>query len=306
MGFLISLVVPTRNRKEKLQRLLESIFLDFYYNDIIEVCVVSDGLGFDPAIIDCWGERCLLEVVPFGGAGAARNFGVSKTSGKWIYFVDDDCVMPNDWCRGILDAIRKGEDIGLLGGDVRPLGSKGVCGKYLTLVRHLSGPLFENGRIVSIATANMLVHRECFELIGGFDERLVEGSEDANLVWRMWDVAKINFCWNFFVFHDHDVSLLGFMEKFYRYGYSYSKHLRLVEKGVADDGVYFVFSKLSVTVIVRSLNKIIVKPIERLKTNNLSLIKSIIFYPLSLIQEIAFISGCFACSLQKKNLQEKI
>jgi glycosyltransferase involved in cell wall biosynthesis len=88
----VSVVVPTRDRLEKLQRALSGVdsqgFRDF------EVIVVDDG-SVDTTVswlrTQCPGVRVLAMERP-GGAARARNRGFDLARGELIAFLDDDDV----------------------------------------------------------------------------------------------------------------------------------------------------------------------------------------------------------------------
>jgi len=88
----VSVVVPTRDRLEKLQRALSGVdrqhFRDF------EVIVVDDG-SVDATVpwlrMQCPGVRVLAMETP-GGAARARNRALELARGELVAFLDDDDV----------------------------------------------------------------------------------------------------------------------------------------------------------------------------------------------------------------------
>jgi len=92
-----SVIIPTYNRKEKLQRALDSVLAQTYQN--FELLVMDDGSNdgtaemvksfVDQRIIYEWNEN-------WGGPGRPRNRGINKAKGEWIAFLDaDDWWMSN-------------------------------------------------------------------------------------------------------------------------------------------------------------------------------------------------------------------
>ncbi|MDF2434515.1 MAG: hypothetical protein JWP44_4146 [Mucilaginibacter sp.] len=87
----VSVVIPTRNRPELVQRAVRSALAQTYRN--LEIVVVVDGP--DPQTVSVLADlgessiriRQLAESV---GAADARNEGVHVASGEWIAFLDDD------------------------------------------------------------------------------------------------------------------------------------------------------------------------------------------------------------------------
>ena len=88
---LVSVIIPTRNRGEKLLRALRSVLAQSY--NALEIVVVDDASSDDMdlvvATLDDPRIRLLRHAERRGGA-AARNTGIRAASGEWIAFLDDD------------------------------------------------------------------------------------------------------------------------------------------------------------------------------------------------------------------------
>jgi hypothetical protein len=88
---LISFVIPTFKRPQKLERLLRSIQSATGFSR--EIVVVDDdpaGSGFNPC--QEHGAVYLQKGNHTRGPGASRNIGAEHATGEWVCFVDDD-----DW-----------------------------------------------------------------------------------------------------------------------------------------------------------------------------------------------------------------
>lgn len=90
---LISVIIPTRNRKERLQRALESAQAQRWRN--IEIIVIDDAStdGTSPMMQKLSALdgriRVIRNEVPQGGGGA-RNTGIAAARGTFVAFLDDD------------------------------------------------------------------------------------------------------------------------------------------------------------------------------------------------------------------------
>lgn len=85
---LVSCIIPTKNRQEKLKLAIESVLNQTHKN--IEVIVVDDGS--DEKIVNTYSNDKVVVInndFSIGGA-AARNVGVKIASGEFICFLDDD------------------------------------------------------------------------------------------------------------------------------------------------------------------------------------------------------------------------
>jgi|GEM_PF-362077 len=99
MEELVSVVIPTYNRTEKLlkeyliNRCLESVYNQTYKN--IEIIVVIDGTSklAENLLKKEMKDHPNLSYYTYGervGAATTRNFGIDKAKGKWIALLDDD------------------------------------------------------------------------------------------------------------------------------------------------------------------------------------------------------------------------
>ena len=89
----ISVIVPTRNRRELLLRLLDSLFAQSLPADEYEIIVVNDGSvdGTSEAVARLAEQHphlLLLERAQ-GGPAAARNTAAYQAKGKYLAFTDD-------------------------------------------------------------------------------------------------------------------------------------------------------------------------------------------------------------------------
>ena len=95
-SFLVSVIVPTYKRADRLEKALHSIKEQTYQN--LEILVVNDNVpdsDWDHStakVLEGFGDPRLKVVHTAGqtGGGAARNFACSQASGEYLAFLDDD------------------------------------------------------------------------------------------------------------------------------------------------------------------------------------------------------------------------
>src|SRR5688572_25654014 len=98
MHTLISIIVPVYNVEPYLERCIQSIIDQSYTN--LEIILVNDGSTDNSgAICDIYAlkdDRIKVYHIVNGGSSIARNYGLKKSHGDYIGFVDsDDWVKPN-------------------------------------------------------------------------------------------------------------------------------------------------------------------------------------------------------------------
>lgn len=218
----VSVVVPTRNRMEKLIQLLNSFkkLKEFP----IEIIIVNDGsIDQTQELLNNW-ESTVKDYFPIvfnkpvsEGPAAARNVGIQLASGDLIAFTDDDCIVHPHWIK----AIKKSnlwdtnDKVVGLGGKVLPL-RKGIVSDYFTFHRILEPPRYNQ----YLVTANACYFRSKLLEVNGFDEsHNYPGGEDNGLSLNLFKLGyRFGYEKDMIVWHDYRTSLISFLKTFYRYG----------------------------------------------------------------------------------------
>ena len=89
----VSVIIPVYNSSKYLRKCLDSIVFQTLEN--IEAIIIDDGstdnsLQIAKEYEQNYPHKVKVYSVPNGGQGIARNFGVTKSSGEFIAFVDSD------------------------------------------------------------------------------------------------------------------------------------------------------------------------------------------------------------------------
>src|SRR4051794_31622209 len=111
-GPAVTVVIATRNRRERLAALLGSLRAQTLAFDRFEVIVVDDGsTDATPELLDREQRgpglalRSINRARP-GGPGAARNEGWRQARARLVAFIDDDCVATPGWLHAGLKVAR--------------------------------------------------------------------------------------------------------------------------------------------------------------------------------------------------------
>ena len=177
----VSVVVPFAG--DIAQALVAMALLRSLHTSPGDELILVDNCGVVPEADDLTVIRALGERSP----AHARNAGAARASADWILFLDADTLPGPD----LLDAYFAepiGERAGAVAGEIvgvrtgESLAARyGASRNFLSQTAHMAHPFRPRA-----AAANLLVRREAFEAVGGFQEG-VQAGEDTDLCWRMQD-----------------------------------------------------------------------------------------------------------------------
>ncbi|MBC7540504.1 MAG: glycosyltransferase [Bacteriovorax sp.] len=192
----VSVIIPTFNRSSVVIRAINSVLNQS--NKDFELIVVDDGSTDDTELI-------LSPLIKAGtinyfkhhnlGVSAARNFGVSKSSGEWISFLDSD----DEWFPGKLqeqiDFLQKnmsfnivyGQEIWVRNG--KRVNQRAVHQKY-------GGWIFDKCvQQCFIAPSSVMLRANIFHEMGGFDQEFTV-CEDYDLWLKISSLYEIGYIAN--------------------------------------------------------------------------------------------------------------
>lgn len=180
-----SLVIATRNRAKALEKLLpELLQLD---SDGHELIVVDNG--------STDGTRQTAQSFPVnylyfeGGLAEARHLGSLRASGKYVVYVDDDCL-PGDTSilRVLARTFEDESNTGIIGSRIENVGFNGMQ-KYKGYCRfgpNASLEFEKNPQAADVfASMAITIRRDVYLKIGGFDPAFSRGSEEVDLCMKV-------------------------------------------------------------------------------------------------------------------------
>jgi glycosyltransferase involved in cell wall biosynthesis len=182
---LVSVVLTTNRGGPFLREALESVVHQTWKN--WEIVIVDDGSPDGEAIdhITRNIERCHVHHQANAGLSVARNTGAALAKGKLIAFIDDDDTSEPERLTCQVAALEAKPDAVACHTqyDVIDVGGAHIAGGHDRPEPELTvEALLRLDAWVLIGT--ILVRREAFEYIGGFNPLLLT-SEDMDLVWRL-------------------------------------------------------------------------------------------------------------------------
>ena len=191
MSVQVSIIVPCYKQAHFLNESLQSVLAQTYFN--WECIIVNDGSPDDTeSIAQEWcvrDSRFKYLKKENGGLSSARNAGIAISKGEYILPLDADDVLHQDYLRQLVPELQYNTSLAIVSCytkffstditkttfDLKP---QGTHWRYLLYVNQL------------IATS--LYRKECWKVVGGYDENMLKGFED----WEFWlNITKRN--WNY-------------------------------------------------------------------------------------------------------------
>ena len=100
----LSIIIPVYNNPKDILELLRSIDISNHKN--LEIIIIDDGSK--PKIKnDLIKFKIRYYYIKNSGPAYARNFGASKSSGKYLLFLDSDLVLPRNFIKTLIITLKK-------------------------------------------------------------------------------------------------------------------------------------------------------------------------------------------------------
>jgi glycosyltransferase involved in cell wall biosynthesis len=170
----LSVIIPTCNRPGELEACLKAL----RGQGADEVIVCDDGTGASE-VVAAGLPSARVVAGARRGPGANRNAGASAATGKWLLFVDDDCLPWPEWVAAYRSTIAC-----LPPGAPRLLAGRTVpTGPGADSLLH-EAPQFTGGAALP-PSCNFAIAAETFRAAGGFDPRYRTSFEDMEFFARL-------------------------------------------------------------------------------------------------------------------------
>lgn len=220
-GQRVAIIIPTKNHGELVRQCIESIKRTV--KDVVYDIVVVDHDSDDPATLAYFralkAEHQILRYEGPFNFSAINNWAVSRLERGYTHylFCNNDIEATNEgWLERMMELGQK-PDIGLVGAmlyypDGRTFQHAGVCVGMFGIAEHYAkfmdnklpngaihpgyhGALIVSHEVSAVTAACLLMRRDAFEKIGGFDEKIAVGFGDVDLSLRAGEAGYRNiFC----------------------------------------------------------------------------------------------------------------
>lgn len=218
-GQHVAIIIPTKNYGELVRQCIESLRTTIKH--VSYDIIVIDHDSNDPASLEYFDALASEHIVlkysgPFNFS-AINNWAVQQLQGTYSHYLfcnnDIEAIEPG-WLEHML-ALAQQPDVGMVGAqllypDGITIQHAGVCvgafgiaehyGKFLRLPADRAsvayqGRLITTHEVAAVTAACLLMRREAFEAIGGYDESLAVGFGDVDLCLRTLESGwRILYC----------------------------------------------------------------------------------------------------------------
>ena len=136
---------------------------------------------------------CIYKNIPEKrGFAFNRNCGIDNSSGDICVFTDDDCIPQKDWLKNIVEPFKNEKIMGVMGNISIP--KSNYLGNCISELGFPGGgnagyrnmwKTDKNDFTDHLSTCTAAIRREVFSKLGKFNNRLIYGTEEGELSYRM-------------------------------------------------------------------------------------------------------------------------
>lgn len=214
-----TILIPTRNRLDSLEALLQSLSCMEDVPGGHEVLVINDGGVSVEELAVRFGARSVFQQT--AGVAAARNLGAREARAGFLLFTDDDCLADPSWARLMCARLQREPHALVIGKVVNglPANPWAVASQQLhdVVVEWFNGQPDQPGFFTG---NNFAIRKDDWLAMGGMAEAWrVCGGEEREFVQRWAERGgKVVQEWSAVVRHCHQLSGSRFINQQFRYG----------------------------------------------------------------------------------------
>ena len=194
----VGVVVLTHNSKKFLNHLIPSLINQSYKNYKIYVLDNKSNDGTPNIIERNFPQINIIRLKKDYYYAIALNYAAKKLNHKYLAFLNDDTYVNSFWLESLVKSIEKDDKIvianskSLVWSNTQLIDSAGgkftfMGGGYNIGLLERDNAKFNNEKYIgTVVGSSVLVKRELFLKVGGFDSNYVMNIEDTDFCWRAW------------------------------------------------------------------------------------------------------------------------
>ena len=187
---LVSIIIINYNGKSYLEKCLESIKKIKYDN--LEIIVVDNNStdGTMEFLVQNYPSIITLKLDKNYGFAKPNNVAAKIAKGDFLLFLNNDTEVTPNFLTELVQVLVGNDQIGICQSLLlKPNGEIDSSGDFIDtigVVYNSKEPIDKIREISSARGASMIIRKELFLDLGGFDEQFFVSFEDVDLGWRTW------------------------------------------------------------------------------------------------------------------------
>jgi GT2 family glycosyltransferase len=187
---MLSVIIITYNRKNELKECIESIFNQTILPDEIIVIDNNSNDGTEELFLSGEISHPIIKYFKLNknlGVAGGRNYGISKTQGDILIFIDDDAIIePEDAFEKVISKFNEDKDLGVCAFKIVNFYTKKIMPEEFPHKDKSLDPNkeFETSYFIGAGHA---IKKEVFEKCGLYPEDFFYGMEELDLSFRILD-----------------------------------------------------------------------------------------------------------------------
>ena len=174
---MISVIISTYNRADKLKKAIESVIAQSYID--WELIVVHDGPWNEPNVESISPSIRYFNIDHFGCDTKPKNFGILQAKGEYIAFLDDDNQYRKDHLQVLVNAIEKNPQLDVVYGDRWIVDTTKRIRDQIGIASDFNMALLLQRNFID--TSDVLIKKAALFDVGGWDERYTKYVD-----WNLW------------------------------------------------------------------------------------------------------------------------
>lgn len=196
MSTLVSIIIPTYNRKNELLGCLDSVYRSSYNN--IETIVVDNASidGTTKLVRKLYPQTEIIELDRNTGVTGGRNVGAKIAKGDFILFLDSDVIIDKLMIDALVKVMLNDDSIGIVGPVIYYNDEPNRIWAAGTSIDLPSGRVHFNQNLetaepfeVQVMPPPIMIRRKTLEEIGLFDNNFFAAFEDSDFCFKVKEVG---------------------------------------------------------------------------------------------------------------------
>jgi cellulose synthase/poly-beta-1,6-N-acetylglucosamine synthase-like glycosyltransferase len=235
---IVSVIVVVKNGRKTISRCLESLLQQNFPKEKYEIIVVDGGsTDGTQEIVRKYSVRLVID--ENGTIGHSRNVGIKVSKGKYVAFIDSDCIADKEWLRILVEALeREGKNTVAVGGPNLVPNDDPPISRLIGYIQETflgsggspqSYTIKEPKYVYSLPNCNAM-YRKSILAQEKYDDNFNVG-EDSELNFRLKEKGyRMLYLPNAIVWHSRVNSIKKFIRKMFVYGTAMARIIRKHKK----------------------------------------------------------------------------